>query len=258
MARDLTSALGLGPTEHVALVGGGGKTCLMESLADELCLRGAKVVTTTTTKLWQREAYHSPCVIFSGLDPSCHEKVREGLERHGYVFVAKSLLGSGKVEGVSPLQADSLFKDPWVDYLIVEADGSAGRPLKAPAAHEPIIPSSASLVVAMMGLEVIGKPFGPQVVFRTELYEKVTGLRQGMPLTPDAIAKVFESGNGLFKGAPGRGGRVAFLNKLDLLTDHQEARELAELLLKGPRPTADAVVIGSVMKKSYLRIEKQR
>lgn len=257
MAKDLTSALGLGPREHVALVGGGGKTSLMQALAKELKRGGARVVTTTTTKLSQKEAQRFPCVILCSSDSSWHQRLREGLESYGSLFVAQRLLDSGKVEGVSPQLADSLFKDPLVDHLILEADGSAGRPLKAPAAHEPVIPSSVSLVVAMMGLEAIGKQLGPQVVFRPGLYEKVTGLKQGLMLTPNAIAKVFRSTEGLFKNTPGSARRVAFLNKLDLLRDHQKARELTDLLLRGPHPAVDTVVVGSVVEKNYTAVKRQ-
>ncbi len=258
MAKGLTAALGLGPREHVAFVGGGGKTNLMEALARELTLGEARVVTTTTTKLRQSEARRFPCTILCASGSHWHEKLRDGLERYGSVFVARRFIEPEKVEGINPQLADSLFKDPLVDYLIVEADGSAGRPLKAPATHEPVIPSSVSLVVAVIGLEAIGRPLGPQVVFRPEFYERATGLKQGLMLTPDAIAKIFRSAQGLFKNTPHSVRRVAFLNKLDLLSDHQKVRELTDLLLQGPHPAVDAVVSGSVLEKSYRVVERQQ
>ncbi len=254
MTKGLISALGLGPREHVALVGGGGKTSLMEELARELNLGGARVVATTTTKLWQSEARRFPGVILCAADPSWHQRLREGLERYGSVFVARGLLDTGKVEGISPQRADALFEDPLVDHLILEADGSAGRPLKAPAEHEPVIPSSATLVVAMMGLEAIGNPLGPQVVFRSDFYERITGLKQGLILTPRAIARVFRSTKGLFKNTPAPARRVAFLNKLDLVANDQRARDLAGLLLQGPHPAVDTVVLGSLVEKNYFPV----
>ena len=257
MEKDLTSALGLGPREHVAIVGGGGKTTIMLALAQELRLRGHRVVTTTTTKVWHSEVRRSPRVILSSSDTALHETIRKDLIELGHVFVGRSILESGKVEGVSPLFADELYQAPWVDYLISEADGSAGRPLKAPAQHEPVIPSSASVVVAIMGLEALGRRLEPEVAFRLEQFTKVTGLERGEMLTPNGIARVFQAPEGLFKGAPGSARRVAFLNKMDLLSDEQGGRKLADLLLLFPHSLIERVVMGSIMKKTYFTIRKQ-
>ena len=51
LAKDLTTALGLGAKEHVAIVGAGGKTSLMFALAEELRMHGGRIVTGTTTKV---------------------------------------------------------------------------------------------------------------------------------------------------------------------------------------------------------------
>ncbi len=56
----LISALGLGPREHIAIVGGGGKTSLCFALAEELLRTGTRVITTTTTKVWHKEANRAP------------------------------------------------------------------------------------------------------------------------------------------------------------------------------------------------------
>ena len=250
-ARDLTSALGLRPKEHVAMVGGGGKTSLVFALARELRLMGRRVVISTTTKVWHREAYQSPSVI---LAPSCthwHDELTQVLGKHGLVFVGSRELESGKVEGISPKRADAMFQAPLLDYLIVEADGAAGRPVKAPAEHEPVIPSSATLVVALMGLEAMGERLAAEVVFRPDRFERVTGLVQGGRLTPEVLARLFGSPHGPFRGSPRPARQVAFLNKLDLIGDEHEARELAHMILKNPKSRLDRVVVGSILKGRY-------
>jgi len=50
--QGLITALGLNPKEHVAVVGGGGKSTLCFALAEALGLSGARVISTTTTKVW--------------------------------------------------------------------------------------------------------------------------------------------------------------------------------------------------------------
>jgi probable selenium-dependent hydroxylase accessory protein YqeC len=147
--------------------------------------------------------------------------------------------------------ADSFFKDLQVDYLVIEADGAAGRPVKAPAEHEPVIPSSATMVIAVIGLEAMGRPLDPEIVFRPGLFREISGLDNGEDITPAALARVFQSPNGLFKGAPDSARRIAFLNKLDLLASEEKGRTLARLLLRDPYAPVERVVMGSIEKRVF-------
>lgn len=250
-AKGLVDVLRLGPREHVVIVGGGGKTSLCFALADELAAAGKHIITTTTTKIWQREADRAPCAI---LCPSAHldvHRVKEQLRQVGHVFVAQRPLESGKVEGIAPETADAFFQDPDIDYLIVEADGAAGRPLKAPAGHEPVIPSSATLVIAVMGLEAMGMPLGSEVVFRLDPFRELTGLDEGSALTPAALATAFQSPRGLFKGTPEPARKIAFLNKSDRIAPDQDPDDLAQRLLYAPDAPVERVIIGSLAKNAY-------
>jgi len=244
------AALGLGPREHVAVVGGGGKTSLCFALADELLASGNRVITTTTTKVWRREANRAPSSVFCPSGLQDFSRVKEGLSKHGHVFVAQRPLDTGKLEGILPETADAFFQSLDVDYLIAEADGAAGRPVKTPAAHEPVIPSSTTLVIAVMGLEAVGMPLDAGLVFRIGLFKALTGLEEGDVLTPTALAAVFESPRGLFKGAPESARRIAFLNKSDLLRPNQGGDDLACRLLRLPDGRIERVVLGSILQRS--------
>ena len=257
--HSLTKALALGPREHVALVGGGGKTTLMFALAEELRRTGNRVITSTTTKVWHGEALQYEKVVLVGDDLQWRDKTREGLRREGTVFVGRSILDSGKVEGISLSLADDVYHDSEVHYLVVEADGSAGHPVKAPAEHEPVIPSSVTMVVAMMGLEAMGARLDEATAFRVEQVKNVTGLHTGDILTPGALAKVFLHPAGLFKGTPDVARRVVFLNKGDLIKEERKAAELADILLSDPMKKIDRVILGSVKKGVYrIRTKKDK
>ena len=173
-SEDLPYALGLGARESVAIVGGGGKTSLMFTLAAEFLLRGEKIVSTTTTKVWKWQADQSPCTVFYNNNPEYLKNLKQGLEKHGHVFFGGQTLESGKTDGIPSSILDNVSREPWVDRVIIEADGSAGRPLKVPSDREPVIPLSTSVVVAMIGLDALGKPLSPDVAFRIERFEKVT------------------------------------------------------------------------------------
>ncbi len=257
--NDLAGCLELGPREHLALVGGGGKTSLMFALAEELHGRGARVVIGTTTRIARREAERASAVVFVGDHPQWWEAIRARLARGVYVLVAKQKLASGKVQGIAPRTADALFARREVDYLVWEADGAAQRPLKAPAAHEPVIPATATMVVAVMGLEALGRALAPDMVFRSDTFSQISGLAPGEPLTPCALARALHHPRGLFGGLPLGVRRVAFLNKLDQSCNPASARELAERILQfaAPQPV-ERVIIGSVHRGDYMVMRRDR
>ncbi len=254
---DLIAALGLSPKEHLAVVGGGGKTTLCFALAKALSLAGARVVSTTTTKVWRDEAYAFPCRVFCSPGGSGLEAVKKGLNGAGNVFVGRELLENGKVAGIPRAMADDLFREPWVEYVILEADGAGGRPVKAPAAHEPVIPESVTSVIAVMGLGALGKPLGPDIVFRTALFKALTGLAEGDILNPERLARVFDKQAGLFKNGPVSARKIVFLNQLDMLTGDGAARELAQCLM-AMHPSIERVILGSFRKKEFIAIRPER
>ncbi len=256
-AKGLIDALALGAREHIALVGGGGKTTLMFALADELMRKGKRVLASTTTKVWHREALEYEKVLLIEDDGDWKNKKAEGLKSKGTAFVGKSILESGKVEGISASLADEIFHDSNVDYLVVEADGSAGRPLKAPAEHEPVVPSSVTMVVAMMGLEAMSARLNEATAFRLEQVRSITGIETGGILTPRALSKVFLHPAGLFKGAPEGARRVVFLNKEDLVEEDTRAVELADILLADPMKKIDRVILGSLNLGVFRIIKKK-
>ena len=249
----LITALGLGPKEHVAVVGGGGKSTLCFALAEALGLTGARVISTTTTKVRQAEANAFPRKVLYASEGPGLEAVKKGLDEAGNVFVGRKFLENGKVEGISSTLADDLFRMPGIEYVITEADGAAGRPLKAPAAHEPVIPGSVTTVIALMGLKALGKPLGPDMVFRPALFKALTGLEEGDNLTAERLARAFDGRMGLFKNTPVSARRMVFLNQLDMLPDDRAARDLARHLIS-TEPLIERVLLGSFRKNVFIRI----
>jgi probable selenium-dependent hydroxylase accessory protein YqeC len=249
--RNLIEALAIGAREHIALVGGGGKTTLMLALAKELRRNRKQVITLTTTKVWHREAQQYDKVLLVEDEVGWREKKAEALNSGGIIFMGRRVLDSGKVEGISASLADEVFSDSNAQYLVAEADGSAGHPLKAPAEHEPVISSSVTMVVAMMGLEGLGARLDEATAFRVEQVRNVTELETGGLLTPSALARVFLHPAGLFKGTPGRARRVVFLNKADLIEEDTRAVELVDILLADPAKRIDRVILGSLKEGIY-------
>jgi probable selenium-dependent hydroxylase accessory protein YqeC len=251
LCSDLVTALGLGPREHIAIVGGGGKTALMIALGDALSRAGARVITTTTTKVWLAQARLAPCVIFTHNHPLWREDLGRGLSESKSVFVAERPLESGKAHGIDPAVCDDLFTSGAADYVIAEADGAAGRPVKAHAPHEPVISQSSTVVVAMAGLDCLGRPADSLTVFRLNFFLRMTGLREGQTLTTESVSRLFKGAAGLFRGSPPEAKLVVFLNKLDALMGDQEAISLGRRILKTSFLPLDRVICGSLREQRY-------
>jgi len=248
---NLSAALGLEARDHIAIVGAGGKSTLLFTLAKDLCQLGRKVVTTTTTKIRLREAEQAPLAIYFPDGAAWEHPLKEAIEKYGHAFVSRKALSSGKVKGITTASADGLFQAPWVDYLLVEADGAAGRPIKVPGSDEPVIPDSVTVVIAVVGLDALNARCVEENVFRIDEFHALTGIRPGARISPEVLTAVFGHPKGLFKGAPAKARRIGFLNKTDVVEDLEEARHLAGSILQCGEARVERVVLGSLHNKQY-------
>ena len=66
--------------------------------------------------------------------------------------------------------------------FLVEADGAARKPLKAPAAHEPVLPEPLDCCVAVVGLDSVGQPLDDGHVHRSALVCAAAGQEPGWPV----------------------------------------------------------------------------
>lgn len=182
--------------ELVAFVGAGGKTTLMLGLAAQLTAQGRTVVVTTTTKM----SFGEVRPLLPGLLSSAPAAVESALAESGPVLLLVSADGP-KVGGPPPGDVDRIFRETSVEYLLVEADGAQRRPLKAPALHEPVIPSAATLVVIVAGAHALGVPIA-DAAHRPELVAELTGRHLGDPVTPEVVATVVGHPAGGLRGVP--------------------------------------------------------
>lgn len=117
--------------------------------------------------------------------------------------------------------------------LLVEADGSRRRPLKAPAEHEPPIPAWVETVLVLVGLLGIGQPLTNEWVYRPEIFSLLSGLAPGAPVSLEGLARVLTNPNGGLKNIPGNARRVVLLNQADTPGQQAAGARLVERLLDG-------------------------
>ena len=204
-----------------ALIGGGGKTTLMYTLAEELRRRGT-VIVTTSTHIQRPEQYP----VLTAVDD-----VAAALAEHGAVCVAGES-PEGKL--ASPALSFAALA-ALADFVLVEADGAKRLPLKAHAPHEPVIPPNARRTVYVVGADGFGHSIR-QVCHRPERYAALCGAAEDDIVTPALEAKVLH--------AEGYDTGWVFINKVETAEDWRNAEALAALL-------PGKVIVGSLWERVY-------
>ena len=242
----LIEALGIEAGEVISLVGAGGKTTLMFRLAKELSLRGKKVVTTTTTKILEPTPGETDVLFVDSDEERINDFVRGHLGQYRHITIARERLESEKLKGVSASLVDELCHSQEIDAVIIEADGAAGRPVKAPREHEPVIPTSTTLVVAILGVDGLEMRLSEKDVFQAERVSKITGIPMGERLTDEAMAMLVTHPEGIFKGTPSSSRVIAFLNKVDIPNGVAKARTVAHKILNKKHKQIERIVLGQL------------
>jgi probable selenium-dependent hydroxylase accessory protein YqeC len=235
----------------ISLVGAGGKTSLMYALAREMVGLGQTVVSATTTKIYPPQTGESPSLILAR-NASELSDLPARLSEFRHVTVGRSIDPStSKLQGVSDETISALAGS--ADRVLVEADGAAGRPVKAPASWEPVIPSATDLVILVVGLDCLGRPAEDKWVFRLKEFLALTCLVTGDPVTPQSIGRLVTDPNGGLKGVAPRMTLVPFLNKFDLLIERELAMETVNAIRERSSGRIRRIVVGTL--KQAVRLE---
>lgn len=243
---DLLEAFPLPAAGGTSLVGAGGKTTLMYALAAAHVRAGRSVVTTTTTRIRPPEPEQSPCLLTGEPDPLL-ARLPAALAGQRHVTVAAAWSeGRDKLCGLAPDDVARLVATRLADVVIVEADGSAGRPLKAHDAHEPALPPGPGDVVAVVGAAAFGAPLDDAHVHRAALAAGRLGLPAGARVTPAIVAALLLHPEGWFARLGVGRPATLFVAGAAAGAPLAAARELAAALAADPVGRAIRVLAGDV------------
>jgi probable selenium-dependent hydroxylase accessory protein YqeC len=201
-------------------------------------------VTTTSTRLAASETRLPPVCLAQADGQARLAELRLALRRSRHVLAVREIVPELDLAGGLPLaEIEQIAALPEVDALIVEADGSRKRPLKAPAVYEPVMPGCATLVIPVVGLDVLGCPLTDDFVHRPQLVANLAGVALGQPITETIVSAVIGSQQGGAKAVPPAGRVAPFLNKAENQARRRAAHAIAEMLLQ--RPWIERVVVGA-------------
>ena len=216
-ADELAGSLDIGAGMLIALVGGGGKTTLGHQLVRSL---GPSSVLTTTTRMGARQTGGLDVIDLS--TDALPDRVHNPTMIHAG-------LRDRKARGVTPQWCDEQMAAALCDTMIVEADGARHRPFKAPADHEPVIPSSSDLVVSVIGADALGRVIADNC-FRPLRVAAVAGVSPWQRLSPAIAADVLCSDRGGGRNVPRGARRHVVVTKVPAPHDDSAQRDLVDEL----------------------------
>lgn len=135
--------------------------------------------------------------------------------------------------------------------LLIEADGSRQKPLKAPAEHEPPLPAFTEVVIHVVGMSALGKPLDDEHVHRAEIFSQLSELPLGKPITSRSILDVLTHPQGGLKNLPPQARRIVLLNQAETPELQSVCGNMARALLDH----FDSILIGSLAQEKFQTIE---
>jgi probable selenium-dependent hydroxylase accessory protein YqeC len=208
----------------------------MGILAEELSSSDTSLILTTTTKMGADQVTEPVCW---SSDP---DVVEEMLAPDTPLSVLIGEAG-GKVTGLQPDAVDRLFDATSADYVIVEADGARSLSIKAPADHEPVIPSLSTVVIVVVGADALMNTL-ESVGHRVDRLAALTGLSGDDVITPHVAAEILLHPNGGLKDIP-EGARVEMAISKVTFENQAAADALVSILDQHPRVDGSVLVWSS-------------
>ncbi|MGM9528842.1 MAG: selenium cofactor biosynthesis protein YqeC [Phascolarctobacterium sp.] len=224
----------------ISLVGGGGKTTIMYELAAFFAQQGRRTLCMTTTHIWQPRVSMDRLANLSENDIPLPEPIYakdfvqiEQLWQQGrYAVIGTVEEGSGKLIALG----DELLQKALqaCDIALIEADGSKQMPCKLPNEYEPVLLPGCDLVIAVAGLDALGKSL-EEACFRWQQGRELFASSCNLLMDEAKLAQLLLSEQGSHKQVGSREFYIA-LNKCDLVTQEQAMAMKDLLIAQGMEP----------------------
>lgn len=204
-----------GKKHNICLVGGGGKTTVMYELATAWAACGRKILVLTSTHILKPA---------DGSFAADAAAVYDLWQQGRYAVIGTPEPATGKL--TAPPQDLYEALQPQADVILCEADGSKHHPCKAPAAHEPVLLPDCDMVLAVAGMDALGRQLA-QACQRPQPAAELLGCSLDSVIDEQMLAALLLSEQGARKNVGARAYYIV-LNKCDLLkaTQQEEIRRL--------------------------------
>ena len=243
--HDRSPLLGLADSQIITLIGGGGKTSLMNTLGKEFASHGYPTLLTTTTHIMkpdflsdesyiENEDLGQLANIFTNLKKNTLPLAALGIpEKVVNSNVKWRSPSSDFCKKIAEFSKKFSTKNPYKFLKILcEGDGSKRLPIKLPKDGEPVFFPKTDTVIGVIGLSCLGKPI-KETLFRYELLPNLTSLdnyfikslQSADIVTTDFLYRLCLSEKGLRKNITSQKFCIIF-NQADILDE----KALAEVI----------------------------
>lgn len=218
-----------------SVIGGGGKTTMLKTLAEELSKEGHKVLLSTSTHIFSFKEYNE----LHFLEDEIEENIISSVEE---AFCKTNILSIGTPTSHEKLKMPPIDFNKLLDiadYIILEADGSKHLPFKAHNDNEPVILKGSNKSIYIVGASGFNKPL-KDVCHRMEKYMSLTCLSENDLISPEYAAMEILKEN--FAD-------IIFINQIDSELDLKNAYKFTSYIEKSNSKIP--VVSGSLLQHKY-------
>ena len=215
----------------ISVIGSGGKTTLLRYLSGRL---DGTVILTTSTHIFP---FPDVPLVETGMEETDAARrqiihaIRSALSRSRVICLGR-MLPSGKLSSPSPpVSFEDLSQE--ADFVLVEADGAAGHPLKAHRPWEPVIPVCSDMTICVTGASGLGQP-ASLACHCPELFSSLAGISCGQPVDEEHVARVLNRENLA---------DCYIVNQIDTLRDPDRALRLCGLIGKEAFPCSLSALV---------------
>ncbi len=198
-----------GKKHTICLVGGGGKTTVMNELAAVWATCGRKILVLTST--------HILCPA-DGSFAADAAAVQNFWQQRRYAVIGTPEPATGKLTAPPQDLYEALHLQ--ADVILCEADGSRHHPCKVPAENEPVLLPDSDIVLAVAGMDALDNSL-QQACQRPQLAAELLGCSLDSVIDEQMLAALLLSEQGARKNVGARAYYIV-LNKCDLLKATQQ------------------------------------
>lgn len=215
--QQLSELLGIQTGARISVVGCGGKTSIINLLAQQNSRR--PVLILPTTKILPPGA---ACTTLCKTPAECQSHTpHSGVQCMGVLNQS-----TGKLEALPAPDLAAVGQNAGYALVLMEADGSRGLPCKGWLPGEPVVPAFTTLTLGVLPITALGLTATEEHVQRLQQFLALTGLRHGNAITADALAAMAAAPSGMLKCAVGR--TALIVNQAQDDDARQKAAELCD------------------------------
>ena len=236
----LSTLLNLNKYEKITIVGAGGKTTCLFTLAKEL--KDNKVLVTTTTKIYEpnKDMYDELILESNDLDDI---DIKNGITVFG-----KEVDLYGKLLCPNEKNINKISKN--FDYVLIEGDGSKEKPIKGWNENEPVVLEDTTITIGILSIKNIGNKINEKNIHRLNKFMILTNTKEDDEIDVIILSEIVNNSNGLFKNSKGK--KILLINGVE----SQKEVEMARLLLENISVDLELVLAGSLKEKKFKVLKK--